>query len=203
MTNRRRWLIGGAVVLVVYGFSGGCYVERLPSRLTAAERLRVGDPLPYAVTVVPWDTAGVRKHEGMSATAYATSANKWLGQSGAFRTVRLGAASDSSANLHASSLGVYCNTAIIPIVTILSVGIIPTVFKDKDCAAIVFHAARGASPDSVVVRHDNERTVVMGWLAVPLSLLPGWSRSTSSGRVRDRARLAILDHREELAVLAR
>jgi hypothetical protein len=67
----------------------------------------------------------------------------------------------------------------------------------------VFRSAHAPTSDSVVVRQDHERTVVMGWLAVPLSLLPGWTRSTSAARVRDRAHLAILDRRDDLARLTR
>ncbi|MGH7617145.1 MAG: hypothetical protein ACREPM_07960 [Gemmatimonadaceae bacterium] len=204
MTRKRWWQIGVGLATAVYGFTGGCYAERVPPRLSVSERMTVRDPLPYSVTVVPWDTAGVRKHGGQSAIAYATSAFHWLDESGAFVSVKLGAAGDSATTtLTASSMGLYCNSAIIPILTILSVGIIPTVFTDRDCWGIVFHAAHGGRTDSVIVRRDNERTVVMGWLAVPLTFLPGWSRGVSSSRVRDRVRLAILDHRKDLAALSR
>jgi hypothetical protein len=136
--------------------------------------------------------------------AYANAAYKWLKGSGAFTSVRLRTGADSLTDLVASSMGLYCNTAAIPIFTIISAGIIPTVFTERDCDGAVFHAAGSAiQSDSVIVRHDNERTAVMGWLAVPLGLLPGWTHGSAQehARARNGVRLAIEQHRDALAAL--
>jgi hypothetical protein len=203
MPTRRQWYVLTGVVLLVYGASGGCYAQRLPAALGPAEReLLAQAPLPYAVAVVPWEAKAGR---GLDPTAYARGTLDWLEGSGAFASVQLDAAGAPKADLTATSIGAYCNTAAIPLFTILSLGLIPTVFTDTDCEGAVFRVPRKPAGlrDSVVVRYQQDGRVVMGWLAMPLGALPGWTHgsATTHHRGRERSRLALLTEREALVGL--
>jgi hypothetical protein len=155
------------------------------------------------VAVVPWDAATAARR-GQNPQAYGDAAFKWLKGSGAFSSVRLSSPDDLGVDLVASSTGAYCNSAVIPLLTILSLGVIPTIFTDRDCEGVVFRANEPNRGDSVEVRYEQESRVIMGWLALPIGALPGWTHGAAleHGRSRDRARLAILAHREALAALA-
>ena len=69
------------------------------------------------------------------------------------------------ADLLATSTGLYCGTAIIPLFTILSLGAIPTIFTDRDCEGVSFRAGgsgSGGSSNSVEVRYQEEGRVIYG-----------------------------------------
>jgi hypothetical protein len=203
MPSRRQWYFLGGAVLLAYGASGGCYAQRLPTALGPEERQMLAQgPLPYAVAVVPWEPKAGR---GLDPTAYARGTLDWLEGSGAFASVQLDATGAPKADLTATSIGAYCNTAAIPLFTILSLGLIPTVFMDTECEGAVFRVPEGpAGPrDSVVVRYQQGGRVVMGWLAMPLGALPGWTHGAASThhRARERARLALLTERQALVGL--
>jgi hypothetical protein len=198
--RRRRWSrwIAGAV-LVAYGLAGGCFAQRLPPALSSEEaRALEQPPLPYAVAVVS------AARPGQNPQAYGDAAYKWLNGSGAFSLVRRSDADDRGMDLLASSTGAYCNSAVIPLFTILSLGVIPTIFTDRDCQGIVFRPNQPNRSDSVEVHYEQESRVIMGWFALPIGALPGWTHGAAleHRRSRDRARLAILAHREALAALA-
>jgi hypothetical protein len=130
-TIRRRWKLYLVALLVGgYGLSGGCYAQRLPPVLSPQESALIArGPLPYRVVVVPWDSAAAARHH-QNPQAYAAATLRWLKSSGAFASVRLGSADDTAADFVASPTGVYCNTAVVPMFTILSLGLIPTIFND-------------------------------------------------------------------------
>jgi hypothetical protein len=155
------------------------------------------------VAVAPWDAATAARH-GQNPQAYGDAAYRWLKGSGAFSSVRLSSPDDHDVDLLAHSNGAYCNSAVIPLFTILSLGVIPTIFADRDCEGVVFQANDANRTDSVEVRYDQESRVIMGWLALPMGALPGWTHGTAleHRRSRDRARLAILEHGQALAALA-
>jgi hypothetical protein len=204
---QRRWkhLLVPAV-FVAYGLGGGCYAQRLPAAPSpAAAELLAQGPLPYRVVVEPWDSAAAARHR-VNPEAYAAGTFHWLQSSGAFASVRMGAPGDTAADFLASSTGAYCNTAVIPMFTILSLGIIPTTFTDTDCEGAVLrplHPGAGAA-DSVVIGSELSGRVVMGWLAVPVGALPGWTHGDARDHQRTRAlaRLAVLQHRSRLVALA-
>jgi hypothetical protein len=204
---RRRWklLLGGGVV-VAYGLSGGCYAQQLPPSPSPEEAavLRQG-ALPYAVIVAPWDSiAAARQHQDRQ--AYADATFRWLRHSGAFATVRLGNGQDSTADFLAFPTGAYCNTAVIPVFTILSLGLIPTIFTDTNCEGAVLHPLHPPTgrPDSVVLSSELSGRVIMGWLALPVGAFPGWTHGgpRDHTRYRNQVRLSILSHRSRLVALA-
>lgn len=123
---------------------------------------------------------------------------------GTFRTVTVDS-SDSVSQLVVESRQKYCNAAIVPLWTILTLGFVPTVYKDSTCTEMVFR--RRGEPrtgDSVVVEVGTATREVMGWLAAPLVLVPPWKLDLSAGqrRHKDAVRLAIVARREELERLA-
>src|SRR5262249_36282678 len=151
---QRRWkvLLAGAILLA-YGMSGGCYAQRLPPspRPDEAAILRQ-NALPYTVVVVPWEGAAAAAH-GQDPEAYAKGVFRWLQGSGAFAEVRLGRAQDADADFLASSTGMYCSANPVPVFTILSLGLIPTIFTDTDCESAVLYPRHSphAPADSIVV----------------------------------------------------
>jgi len=100
----------------------------------------------------------------------------------------------------AASTGVHCNTAVIPLFTIVSFGVLPTIFEDEECEAMVLRAARGSARTSQPVEARYKGRVVMGWLAVPLGLLPGWSYGSARDdrRYAQRFRIEILRNRAQI-----
>jgi hypothetical protein len=201
----RRWSrwIAGAIV-VGYGMAGGCFAQRLPPAPSAGEAATLRQPpLPYAVAVMPWDAATAAKR-GQNPQAYGDAAYRWLKGSGAFSSVQSTPSDLLGVDLIASSTGAYCNSAVIPLFTLLSLGVIPTLFTDHDCEGIVFRPNDANRTDSVALSYDQEGRVIMGWLALPIGFLPGWTHGSAleHPRSRDRARLAVLAHRTALAALA-
>jgi hypothetical protein len=193
-----------ALSFTIVGMSGGCIAYRRPPKLTVAERHIVDSgPLPYSVCVVPW-TPEIAAQRRQEPGAYARSLATLLEASNAFQSCRLSTGPDAGADLIATSSGQYCNTAIIPLFTILSLGIIPTVFDDTDCEGLVLHSSHSSSsaPAEIEVRHTGK--VVMGWAAVPLGLLPGWSYGSAreDPRFRERFRLNILRRSADIGRLA-
>jgi hypothetical protein len=206
-TIKRRKLLVGVLVVAAYPagcFSGACGAYRRPTPFTAAERqLAASAPLPHTVSVVPWDSK-TGKHFRKDPDTYARSLADLLTKSKAFRTVRFEREPGTDTDLIASSTGRYCNSAVIPLFTILSFGVVPTVFEDEECQAMVLRSARASARTSpeIVARYRGQ--VVMGWLAVPLGAMPGWSHGSAreDGRYAERFRVEILRHREQIEQIA-
>ncbi len=193
------------VCFIVAGMTGDCGAHQRPPTLSAEERrLLELEPLPYAVSVVPWDTAtGERLRKDPA--AYARSLAELLAASQAFRSSQLEAAPGPAADLFASSTGDHCNRAIIPFWSILSLGVVPTVFEDEDCEGMVLRPTKSLGAGSVEVGTRYKARIVMGWVAVPLGLLPGWSHGEmrSDRRYAELFRLEIIRHRAEIERLVR
>ena len=199
-TARGRWLlVGGTVVMFVYGASGGCYAESLPRQLSAVEKeLLAQPPLPYRVAIVRPNLPG------RNGEAYANGILEVLQPSGAFASVKLAGNDSVSVDFLATPTGAYCNTAAIPLLTIISLGIIPTTFTDVTCNEAVFRSAASRAPsDSLLMRIRIEHRVMMGWLALPVGALPGWTHGPMKhhSRYRQLVRVAILSRRQNLIAL--
>lgn len=200
--RRHRSVIFMAVVLcfVLAGMTGACGAYRRPIPPSDGERrLLESTPIPYDVSVVPWtqEAGAVR---GQDPDAYAHSLATLLKASGAFRSSRFDPRHETDADLSATSTGIHCNSAVIPIWSILSLGIVPTVTEDEYCEGMVLRSARTPSSSSVEIEIRHKGTVVMGWFAIPLGFLPGWSHGDmeDDSRYRERFRLSILRRRAEI-----
>ena len=195
-------LLNAGWLLVVF-FLTGCMAQRVLYRPTAVERKLLDDPpLDLSVVVVHWDSGTVRH---LNPSAYGSNAAKLLQGSHAFRQVTYDPTRATAADLRAESARDYCNTAIIPLFTLLTLGVIPTIFTDTDCNGVIFRkpgAPRGS--DSVVVGVKYQGKAVMGWVALPLGLFPGWSwrGGQDQSGYREAFRLAIIARKAELARLA-
>jgi hypothetical protein len=188
------------VCFLVAGTSGACAAHRRPTSFNAEERqLLESKPLPYTVSVVPWDTAtGERLRKDPA--AYARSLAELLAASQAFRASRLEAAPGPATDLIASSTGGHCNRAGIPVLSILSLGVVPTVLEDEECDGMVLTPAKSSAVGSVELEAHYKARMVMGWGAVPLGALPGWSHGPmrTDRRYAELFRLAIIRRRGEI-----
>jgi len=195
------------VVFVVVGVAGGCNAYRRPPALNEQEsQLLRALPLPYSVTVAPWD-AKTAFRMSRNTYAYAEALALILIPTGAFRTSHFrNNAQATDGDLIATSTGTYCNRAVIPLFTILSLGIIPTVFDDEDCVGMVLRRS-GASEPAPTVRIEirNKHPVVMGWAGVIMGILPGWSYGScrNDTRFRQRLRLEVIRHQSDIERLTR
>jgi hypothetical protein len=205
--RRRSFIIGGVAMLmfIIVGMAGGCSAHRRPPALTDEEReLLDAPPLPYAVSIVPWDPATAPR-KGANPEAYASNLAEIAIPSRAFRDVRREPTPGPQADLTAMSTGVYCNTAVIPLFTIISLGIIPTIWDETDCQGMTLHSARIRSGGSVQVAVRYKGRAVMGWGAIFLGVLPGWAYGDVRGdaRYRERFRLEVIRHRQAIEQLTR
>jgi hypothetical protein len=137
---------------------------------------------------------------GKDAGTYARSLAELLAASHAFRRSRLEAEQGSDTDLIASSTGAYCNKAIIPFWTLLSLGVVPTVVDDEDCDFMELRSAKSPAAGSVEVGVQYRGRIVMGLVAIPLGAVPGWSHGSArkDNRYRERFRLAIIRRRAEI-----
>jgi hypothetical protein len=204
--GRRNQIVCAAVLacLTIAAASGGCYAHRRPAAMSADEqKLLEAAPLPYRVSVVPWNSEP-GEQSSQDPDAYAKSLAALVARSKAFRASRLEPHPGADAQLVAISNGAHCNTAIVPLFTIISIGLIPTSFDDEDCHGMVIRSVDPSSsqPVEVGVRHKGQ--VVMGWAAVVIGALPGWSYGSGSDdrRYGERFRLDVIKHREEIDKLA-
>jgi hypothetical protein len=201
----RKIVIGVALILfVIAGAAGGCGAHRRPPALTAEERALLSEPpLPFSVSIVPWDPATAPR-KGANPDAYAKILADLAIPSGAFRDVRREQAASPQADLVAMSTGAYCNSAVIPLFTIISLGIVPTTWEETDCEGMTLRAAKIRLDGSVRVDVRYTGRAIMGWAAVFIGALPGWAYGDVRGdsRYRARFRLEVIRHRQEIAQLA-
>jgi hypothetical protein len=173
--GRKIVYVAGALVLaVVFGAAGGCAAHRRPSFTVEERQLLSQPPLPYSVSIVEWDGA-TRVKTSQNPEAYARRLADFLIPSRAFREVRRETSPEVHAELAATSTGAYCNTAIIPVLSIFSVGIIPTVWQEEDCEGTFLRSTN--HPDRPAVRIDVrfKGAAMMGWASIFVGALPGWS----------------------------
>ncbi|HUQ99051.1 MAG TPA: hypothetical protein VM166_06315 [Gemmatimonadaceae bacterium] len=206
LPRSRRILVSVTVIaLFVAGLSGGCFAHQRPSPPTAEERVQLRDaPLPYTIAVAWWDK---ETNTGQNPEAYAGGLAKVVAASRAFKTSSYERSSNPTGqDLVATSTGLYCNTAVLPFLTIISLGIIPTVFDDEHCEGMLLRKAAGQPKhDGVEVTMRFKGRVVMGWAALFMGALPGWSyRSVESdSRFTERFRLAVIARRADIERLVR
>jgi hypothetical protein len=156
--------------------------------------------MPLSVAVVPWSD---KEGQGRSAEAYGKPMAELLAKSGAFKSVVWDATGTAHTDLIAVSMGDHCNTAVIPLLTIVTVGIIPTIWNETQCDGVRFRS-RSDSAHRVQARTKLTSKAIMGWLATPAGLLPGWSYHNGRGQhsYQQAFRVALMKQRSELMALA-
>ena len=163
--------------LGVAAASGGCYAHRVPTLDGGAQRegdVSARGPLPFTVSIVPWNS-DPDDHAKRDAAPFAKSLAELVASSGAFRSSRLEASPGPDADLVAVSMGMHCDASVIPLFTILSAGVIPTVFDGERCDDMVIRSTRPGTPAPIEVRVRHKGQTIVGWAAVVFGALPGWS----------------------------
>ena len=90
---------------------------------------------------------------------------------------------------------------MIPLFTIISLGVIPTTFQDRRCEGMLLRRAAGEPKNSgVKVEVRFRGAVVMGWAAVLAGARPGWAYGSLArdSRFVDLFRLAVIQKRAEI-----
>lgn len=209
--NKPIVLLLGLLALFVFGSTGHCGANRVGKPLTSDQRRLLSEPpLPYKVAVVPWtiDTSKQKRlQKGKNRLSYAENLVERLKDSGAFQSVILDTAGTASVDLLAESVGFYCNSAIIPIWTIVTLGFYPTIWDERDCVGVKFRPGNDFAntyPEPVFVSFSQESRSVMGWPAVALGLAPGWANGEmhKQGWYNDLFRLEILQQRDVITKAA-
>ena len=192
-------LLLGALALL-----SGCAAQRVVFRPNGEQRERLREPpLPYVVRVGHWTP---EQAQGRNPHAYSANVARILRAGGALREVHYDTSSvvGRRPDLLALPTADHCNSAVIPILSILTLGVVPTIWTDHECTGVVFRHPDGTPADSVVVRIRHRGTAVLGWLAAPLALLPSWSLrgARDQKEYHQSFRLAIIARKDELARLA-
>ncbi|HEX4683988.1 MAG TPA: hypothetical protein VH277_14815 [Gemmatimonadaceae bacterium] len=191
---RRQSLLVCSIALMT-----GCVAQRPMFQPTPDEKTILTQP-PLDLTVA---VRVVAARPGMNAAAYARPLETLLTESGAFRAVVYDPANTAHADLIVESTGDYCNSAIIPLLTIVTVGIVPTIWTESQCTGARFLPGRAA--DSALTLHiRGSGRAVMGLFALPLGLFPGWSfrSGVDQPAYQQKFRLEVFRHRDELLRLA-
>lgn len=199
MNTQKNVAVYGLIGMLMIGslLSGGCYASRLPPSLSAAEREQI-HPLGFTVAVdeeyYQSTVTGNREHHEEHRTkcpAYPESLKNDLRGTMLFKDVDLSNKLPANPDLVASVKEPVYGSTVIPLFTILTLGIIPTFTTERH--GQVFAFARPADPAKTLrVEYTYESTSVLGWYAVYLRRSPDWSGdSRCSQRYLDRLALAI------------
>lgn len=184
--NRRRVLI---LLFTALASSGGCAVFQLPKPLTRAESARLRDS-HIDVTI------GVLRKEEMRPQLAAVRGVAAFRKMGLFDRIEFqDAYGDESPDLVAEFEEVLNPAgAYIPVGPLLTLGIIPTVGREEIRIAVTFgpgDSITSAAPDRVRIEFSYESHVIIGWLAVPLPVLPEWAMEGQRQHERLYQRLAL------------
>ena len=198
--SKKALTLTAIAAFVIFGLSGGCAAHRRPPALTSAERELLREaPLPYSVTVALWDD---QTSTGQNPEAYASALAALVDASGTFKTSRYEhGAAPVGQELVATSTGAHCDSAVIPLLSIVTLGIVPTIFQDEHCEGMLLRRAAGQQKESgVQVEVHAQATSVLGWGAILVGALPGWSYGPvgDDSRFAERFRLAVVQRRADI-----
>lgn len=186
----------------------GCGAERLPARLEQAERASLAcATLPLVVGVErtsdgePKAATEPKEWEGDWENSRRDALIASLRQAGLFREVgrtnRLRAVPDLIARVELDESG----PNVVPIVTVFSLGLIPTTWDTNYRVKVVFRNPK--SDKTVQADYSYTSTCVYSWIATPLALSPDWALDNSTHhRIYDRLALAIAQRAPQLMALA-
>ncbi len=159
-------LRAGHVLLtaVVLCLLGGCVSAPLPPRLTVEQSRRLSElPLPYSVGVAPY------MHP-----VYSDHLTAALKASGAFSKVGPLASFSRPPDLIATVEKSVHGTAVIPALTFVTAGVVPTVVQEDH--GFVFSLAPSSQRSrKTMVDASYSGTTTLGWVALGISALPGYT----------------------------
>jgi hypothetical protein len=160
--------------LVIVAASGGCYAHRLPAASRTAAEALGGGALPYTVSVIAWNVEPGDK-SGRDPKAYARELADLMNDSHAFKASRFETEPAATADLVAISTGLKCESSVVPIFTILTLGIVPTVFDGERCDGLILRSSKPGSPPPIEIRIRTKDQVIVGWAALGFGALRNWS----------------------------
>src|SRR5205085_8045430 len=122
-----------------------------------------------------------------------------------FRASRFEQQPSANADLVIVSTGAHCNTSVVPVFSIITAGLIPTVFTDEDCDGMVIRSAKASSTQPLEVAVSHKSDIVMGWGALIVGALPGWSYgpARNDARYGELLRLEVLRLRTQIDALVK
>ncbi|MDB6066947.1 MAG: hypothetical protein JWR26_3155 [Pedosphaera sp.] len=191
-TKRHPQFVPLTLLLVIMAVLGGGCVgvasSTLPPPLSATQKVRLKTArLPL--------TVGVERYKY---PAYSDALVKALRNTGVFVRVDHLERFSSPPSLVARVERQISGSTVIPILTLLTFGIIPTT-ADETYGYAFSLGTPGREPQRVPVEYSYQGRVTLGWVSVFLWLTPGHStfNPEHNRRFRGRLALAILDHADE------
>ena len=188
-----RYLSRLATPLVLAGLLGACGTMKLPPRLTPAERATVETTRFDAVVgVVPYDIAHTRK-----------DIRAVVRDTGLFSRVEMVEDLSEPPDLLVKVHRLHGGRSVIPLLTIVSLGILPTFFEDAIGYELIFLTPDRDRAISVDYRFEGKNGI--GILSAPLNLLPGWDHPTARPpeRLGERFAVELAERADEIRALLR
>ncbi len=166
LKSKKNLVLGLALVFVIIGLAGGCASTSLPPRITA-EQSALLQKTRLALTV------GV---EGYKFPVYSEKLTRALAETHLFSRVDHLTNFTTPPDLVARVEGTIYGTATIPILTGLSLGIIPTTVSETHGYSFSLRRP-GAGAPRLPIRFSYSGPTTLGWWAVVLNLLPNRTMS--------------------------
>lgn len=166
LKSKKTLLLGLASIIVVIGLAGGCASTSLPPRITAQQRTLL-QKTRLNVTV------GV---EGYKFPVYSEKLTRALGETHLFSRVDHLANFTTPPDLVARVEQSIHGTATIPILTGLSLGILPTTVSETHGYSFSLRRP-GIGAPPLPIRFSYSGPTTLGWWAVVLNLLPNRTMS--------------------------
>lgn len=182
-----------STAVVLAGLLGACGTMKLPPRLTPAERASVeATRFDAVVGVAPYDIAHTRK-----------DIRAVVRDTGLFTRVELVEDLDAPPDLLVKVHRLHGGTAIIPLLTIVTLGILPTFFEEAIGYELIFLTPERDRALSVGYRFEG--WAGLGVLSSPLNLLPGWGHPTARPpeRLGERFAVELAARADEIRALLR
>lgn len=191
MTKKRKWWIVTIIALpiIIAGLSGGCASSSLPQKLSKGQIDEI-TKTHFAVSV------GV---EDFKYPVYSEKLTKALQRTGLFDKVEPLNSFKEPPTYIARVKRTICSTAIIPIFTGLSLGLIPTTAQEE--YGYSFSLTATSDPTrKIPIEFSYKGPAALGWWAVVLNILPNRTSADVYEHPRFNQNLAwtIVSHKSEL-----
>ena len=171
--------LGHAGVLAAVALLASCASSALPPALSKAERATLSErPLPYTVGVETY------KH-----SVYSAKLAEALKDSGAFRQAGLLSELDDEPDWIATVEETVHGNAVIPAVTFATLGLVPTMTRERHGFKFALAPASNRKRKTMVDASYSGLTT-LGWAAIPINLLPGYTGGDPDASERVREMLA-------------
>ena len=174
-------------------FAVSCASASLPPRITRAQRAE------SAITKFPL-TVGVAEDQS---PVYSRSLVKALQRTGLFERVDHASSFTEPPDLIASVRRHIHGAAVIPVATLLSLGIIPTTVGEEHGLSFSLQGAENSN--SLPIEFSYRGPTTLGWVALPFNLLPAriYGDPRDHEAFVENVRWAIVSRKAEILALPR